>query len=61
MQRYHPLFDIQASNAINILNNHFDLFIKKHYKKIIHKLSISWACNALSCDLHLGNRFEKEN
>ena len=30
-----------ASNAINILNNHFDLFIKKHYKKIIHKLSIS--------------------
>ncbi len=30
-----------ATNAINILTNHFDLFIKKHYKKIIHKLSIS--------------------
>ena len=30
-----------ATNAVNILTNHFDLFIKKHYKKIIHKLSIS--------------------
>ena len=30
-----------AIHAINILNNNFDLFIKKHYKKIIHKLSIT--------------------
>ena len=30
-----------AIHAINILNNNFDLLIKKHYKKIIHKLSIT--------------------
>jgi len=30
-----------AIHAINILNNNFDLFIKKHYKKITHKLSIT--------------------
>jgi len=29
------------SNAINILENNFDLFIKKHYKKIITKLNIN--------------------
>jgi len=28
------------SNAINILENNFDLFIKKHYEKIITKLNI---------------------
>ena len=29
------------SNAINILENNFDLFIKKHYEKIITKLNIN--------------------
>ena len=29
------------SNAINILENNFDLFIKKHYNKIISKLNIT--------------------
>jgi RNA polymerase sigma-54 factor len=32
---------IAVNNAIEIVENHFDIFIKKHYKKIILKLNIS--------------------
>ena len=30
-----------VNNAANILKNHFELFVKKHYQKIIQKLNIS--------------------
>ena len=32
---------IPVNNAVNILKNHFELFVKKHYQKIIQKLNIS--------------------
>jgi RNA polymerase sigma-54 factor len=32
---------IAVNNAIEIIENHFDMFIKKHYQKIILKLNIS--------------------
>ena len=30
-----------VESAINILENHFELFIKKHYQKIIQKINIT--------------------
>ena len=32
---------IPVNNAVNILKNHFELFVKKHYQKIIQKINIS--------------------
>ncbi len=38
--RYHPKSDI-INMAIDVVENHFDAFVKKHYDKIVHRLNIT--------------------